>query len=448
MNFTKQFYDFLRGNETHLKLESGKIYIIEIIQSIEVKSKKIVYSNPERATLLVGIKKYDSSTNTQDGHLITLANGAEVLFENIDFSQPEQLYNTQPWAPSLFRSVQDPSARWTAIIKNSSNGENGGFGVGFIYGGIYENSIALINIDFKGSGLMDAKNPYKEGVLRVVLDNVNADFTNPEKYGDNKILTKGIFKNGQFICSGDSNFKFLDNHYFRTDIQSNSSFLIHCGRFTHQIDRLTSLEDWSTCNLRGEIKSGDRVIFNKGRSFFINKEPQAGDTFRVNSQDFHIVEKNRTYVTDWTTWGDNKDQHLAYQVACFTDGKTPQDGEYLIESYNSTFNLWNDEIEVYLVFKDNYDFRSYETTKFGDPEILSGSTLGHLCYNHDVITLWAKDSSLMGYYRQTQDKGRCLGYNMVNCQGFSPEFNPPVTVTHNPNLPMPKRIIDLMSVNR
>jgi len=448
MNFSERFYDFLKGEETYLKLESNIDYVIEILKSVEVKSRKIVYSDPERATLLIGIENYDSSANTQDGHLITLANGAEVLFENINFTQPAQLYNTQPWGPSLFRSVQNPKVKWTAIIKNSNNGEEGGFGVGFIYGGIYENNIALINVNFIGSGLMDAKNPYNGGVLRVSLDNVNADYSKPERYGDNKILTKGIFRNGQFKCTGDFNFKFLDNHYFRTDIQSNSSFLVHAGRFTHQIDRLSSLEDWSTCNLRPAPKKGDNVVFNQGRAFFINKEPQAGDTFIVNGKNYYIVEKNRTYVTDWTAWGDDKNQFLAYQVACFTEGKTLENGEYPIEMYNSTFNLWNDEVKVYLIFKQNYDFRSHETTVFGDREILSGAIIGHLCYNHNVITLWAKDSSLLGYYRQTQGNGICLGYNMVNCSGFSPEFNPPVQVTQDLNLPMPKEIIDLLNVKK
>jgi hypothetical protein len=444
-NITTNFYDFLASKEVFFELKAGDTYTVDRIKSTNISSKKIIYCKDGFAKLVIGIENYDTEKATQSGHLITLKNGAEILIENVHISQPPQIYSTQPWMPSLFRSSQDQNAKWAVVIKNNDNGENGGFGVGFVYGGLSENNIALIDWKFKGVGLMDAKNPYPGCVLNVTIDNVNADYTNLKKWGDNKTLVKGIFKNDTFTVTEGFNFEFLNNYNFQEDSNSNSSFLIHSGRFTFQIDRNKSLLDWNTCKLRPRPFTGENVTINKGRAFFIGKEPQAGDIFYINGTGYIIKEKNRTYYTDWTKWGDDKNLDLAFQLACFTDAKLPEDGIYTIEAYEAIFYAPKNAVDAYLVFKANFDFRSYPTTEFGDREILSGATVGHLCYNHDVITLWAKDSSLLGYYRQTQDNGKTNGYNMVNCVGFENEFNPPVEVTKDKNKPMPQVVLEMLA---
>jgi hypothetical protein len=60
-----------------------------------------------------------------------------------------------------------------------------------------------------------------------------------------------------------------------------------------------------------------------------------------------------------------------------------------------------------------------------------------------MISLWAENVQHKGYYRQSSNgKGKTLGYNMINCEGFYDEFNPPVDVTTEK--PMPERIAELL----
>lgn len=449
IQFTKQFYEGIAKGS--IILESGKTYLVDYIKNTVVSGRlTITTTGKERANLIIGKPNYLMYTNTQSGNLLDLVNNSEVIINNVNFTQPPQIKATQPFAPSIFRSTQDSNAKWTVIVKDCDTtifGENGGFGLGFLYGGISGNYAALINFKHAGPGLMDAKNPYAGSVMYITLDNVAADYKNPEKFGTNKLLVTGrVNSNNTFTITDGGQLEFLYNHYFTTDTGSNMSFLVHIGRFTFMIDTINSVIDSYNCNLRPAPKTGENVVINRGRAFFIGKEPHAGDSFKINDVTYNIVQKNRTYVTDWTTWGDEFNKELAYQLECLTDVKLPSDGTYSIESYTSSFNLYDQIQPTYMIYKGNYDFRSYPTTKFEDGEILSGPVMGHQSYNHSTISLWARDAYLEGYYRQTDNGiGETLGFNMINCYGFSPEFNPPVPVTNDPTIPMPKRITDLLA---
>ena len=449
IQFTKQFYEGVAKGS--IILESGKTYLVDYIKNTVINGRlTITTTGVERANLIIGKPNYLMYTNTQSGNLFDLVNNSEVIINNVNFTQPPQIKATQPFAPSIFTSTQDSNAKWTVIVKDCDTtifGENGGFGLGFLYGGISGNYAALINFKHAGPGLMDAKNPYAASVMSITLDNVRADYKDPEKFGTNKLLLKGrVNSNNTFTITEGGQLEFLYNHYFITDTGSNMSFLVHIGRFTFMIDTINSVIDSYNCKLRPAPRTGENVVINKGRAFFVGKEPHAGDSFVINNVRYNIVQKNRTYVTDWTTWGDEFNKELAYQLECLTDIKLPIDGTYSIESYTSTFNLYDQIQPSYIIYKGNYDFRSYPTTKFGDGEILSGPVMGHQSYNHSTISLWARDAYLEGYYRQTNNGlGETLGFNMINCYGFSPEFNPPVPVTNDPNMPMPKRITDLLA---
>lgn len=449
IQFTKQFYEgIVKGS---LVLESGRTYIVDYIKSTVVYGRlTITTTGIGRATVIIGKENYLPYTNAQSAYLFDLINNSEVIINNVNLTQPRQIKATQPFTPSIFRAINDKNARWTVVVKDcdtTASGENGGFGLGFLYGGISENHAALINFKHAGPGLMDAKNPDSGSVMYITLDNVNADYSNPEKFGTNKLLLNGRVNNDNtFTIVSGGQMEFLYNHYFITDIGSNMSFIVHIGRFTYMIDHINSVIDSFNCKLRPVPKSGETVFINGNRAFFIGKEPQAGDSFVINGVTYKIVEKNRTYVTDWTAWGDDVNKHTAYQPACFTDVPLPANGYHTLSSYTSSVNIYGQAQPAYLVYKGNDDFRSYPNTTFGNSEIISGPVMGHQSYNHSTISLWGKNASLIGYYRQTNNGlGNTLGFNMINCKGFSPEFNPPVPVTNDPNLPMPKRITDLLA---
>jgi len=453
IQYTKEFYEgIVKGS---LILESDKTYLVDYIKTTPIYSKlKITTTGKLPATLIIGKENYLAYTNTQAGYLFDVRNGAEIIIDNVNFTQPKQIVSSQPFMPSLFNSVQDENAVWTILIKNYNNAaiaRNGGFGLGFLYGGKPGNYVGLINVKHVGPSLMDLKNPYGGGVMYLVMENVDADYKNPYEWGTNKLLIKGkVNTNNTFTITRGGTIQFLYNHYFTTDVVSNMSFLAHVGRFTFMIDTIGSVIDSYNFKLRPAPKDGDKVVIKRDgttpRAFFVGKEPHAGDKFVINGITYTIVQKNRTYVTDWTTWGDQYNKELAYQLACFTDISLPIDGEYVLSSYVSSFNLTDIEQPAYLIYKGNYDFRTYSNTKFEDNEVLSGPVVAHQCYNHSTISMWDKNAKLIGYYRQTNNgDGNTLGFNMINCEGFSPEFNPPVAVTNDPNLPMPARIKDLLA---
>jgi hypothetical protein len=109
---------------------------------------------------------------------------------------------------------------------------------------------------------------------------------------------------------------------------------------------------------------------------------------------------------------------------------------------------------VYLVYKDDFNFRTRPTTLFGAYEVLNARAGAHMAYNHRSISLWAKDVDLNSgmeegnndpYYREsTLGEGISLGYNIVNCKGFDDEFSDKVITTDKP---MPERILSLKNNN-
>lgn len=445
-NFTQEFYDQVRNPDVReINIPEGT-FRIDTIQSVNIERSLKIKSPSNRSNILIGKEFYDPSTKSESEFLFFLKRG-DLLIENVNFCQPQQIRSTQPWMPNLFRSEENDKAKWTAVVKNCDTtffGRNGGMGLGRFYGSIEENHIAAINMKHVGVGYMEAKNPWKDCVLYVTLDNVKTDAIDQTEWGSGNFLTKGVISDNLLTLTGSTSFKSLYNVFFLEDKGSNRAFIAHIGRFTFLIDRVDALRSEKACVLRLAPKAGDRVKVKDGLVFFIGKEPQASDSFQIFGVNHTITMKNRTDATKWVTWAGSKDHELAFQLGCKTDIPI-SDGEYYLDSYNSTFDLNGKEQDLYLVYKGNQDFRSYPNTEFGNGEIIFGDVVSHLCYNHDVISLWAKDTDMLGYYRQTQHEGKTLGYNMVNCKGFQDEFNPPVPVTSNSNLPMPERVLNVLN---
>ena len=450
IDITDLYYETLANGNGNLQLDRGKKYRVNTIQTIDVNrdiSIKAV-GEGERPLLVIGKENYVMYVDEgEDGFLFNLNNGT-VVIEGVDICLPPQLPNVARYSPSFFTSKQDSKARWTALVKDCNTlryGKNGGLGMGTTYGGESENHLAFINVQHGGSNLMQAKNSYPESVMYITTDRVTTDYKEEDNWQDMAQLTKGIVqsKDNRLILTGDKPISCIYNHFFNVDVGSNRSTILNIGRFTFIINALPTVINDYTVQLRPAPKAGESVIIRKGRAFFVDREGQAGDTFKINGQNFFINKKHKSENDEWTNdFGKGNNQDIVFTPICFTEETLPSDGFYTIEEYTSSFDLYDQDQPIYLVYKADMFAISTVDSEFGDWQMLK-SRRDHICYNHDTISLWAKDTKIEGYYRQSQHgKGFTLGYNMINCSGFSSEFNPPVEITTDK--PMPKRISDLL----
>lgn len=451
IDITSKWYETFASGSGELVLESGKTYLLDDVQKIPVNGKlTIKTSGPEPAYLWVGKEDYILYVDEgQSTILFYLKNGAEVIIDNIYPSlrcgrrDVQQMYSVN-W----FESEQNSNARWTAIVKNCDTGylaKNGGFGTGFLYGGTSENHVAFINYKHYGPMIMELKNPYENGVMYATMKNVQTHFEDEANWAKKKFQTTGIIGDNNILTlTGDVETSCLYNHFFNVDTGSNRSTIAHIGRFTFMIDHIGAVIDKKNIQLRPSPKTGEKVYVRGGKFFFDKREPHPSDTFRINGQAYTIKEKLKTEWDLWTNeWGKGNHPQTFNSPEIITDIQTTlADGEYLLESYTSTFDQRNINQEIYLIYKDDFNFKTTPVTQFGDSQILMTRDGWHIAYNHRQISLWVENVHLQGYYREsTKGDGISLGYNMVNYSGFDDEFSIKEITTDKP---MPERITNLI----
>lgn len=406
----------------------------------------------EGKVLKVGIDYYDRWTNSynQPSYLFDVRN-TEFIIDGHICQGPQIKNSIEPVRINLFYTYPDPSLKWTIILMNCDStklGRNGGIGLGFLYGGLRENHIAAINVKHAGGMFMDAKAAIggsSNTVLGVTLNKVSTDYENEAEFGSWKVKVEGKVEDGNFVITSNDNTNQIRNTFFSDTGVGNYAYIIHIGRYTFMI-KPSNVIDLKTIKLY-PIAHGKRSIriFNS-KVYTIGSEGHAGDTFTLNGKTFTCIEKGRDDYPYWTNAQNNPDMNdIRYIPFLKTDIPLPAEGYYEVE-WNSSIKDLSFSQPAYLLYKESsYGFHTYPNTKFENPTVMSGGVVGHDMYNHAKITLWAKDVVQRGYYRQTNPGGMCLGYNMVNCTGFKQQFNPPVPVTNDPNLPMPKRITDLLN---
>lgn len=458
IDITTLWYDTFKTGSGTLILESGKTYSISTVKRIKITGKvRIKTTGTQPAYLLVGKEMYILYIDEgQDTVLFDLNDGADVLIDNIHPSLRPQNRNVQQmYSVNWFSSVQNADVKWVALVKNCVVGEYGGFGIGLVYGGTKENYIGLINYKHSGPMLGELKNPYKDSVLHVVLDNVTTNYTDPFQWSKRAHKTTGIIYPNTNILSltGSIETSCLYNHFFNVDTGSNRSTIAHIGRFTCMVDSIGAVIDQRHIQLRPVPKAGDKVVVKGGRFFFPKKEPHPNDIFSINNITYTIKEKLKTENDEWTnSFGSGNSPLTVKAPQCFVNEVVNiVDGEYVLDHYESSFNQFNISQEIYLIYKDDLNFRTTPTTKFGDYNILEARGGAHIMYNHRHISIWAKDVDLNSgmengnadpYYREsTLGEGISLGYNIVNCKGFDDEFSDKLITTDKP---MPSQIKDLV----
>lgn len=452
-NIQKDWDEFLSGNDTHLTI-SGNCEV-PLITTHNVNSLKVI-KGENNALIKFGVENYNkwSAEIAQSGSLIRLTNGAKVLIQNVDICQPKQLTNViEPWRPKIFVSEPNKDSKWTAIVDNCDTtklGENGGFGIGFVYGGTGENSIMARNMIHVGDQFCDAKVAVgrdPDSVLKLVLHDVKTGSDDDKQFATNALKIRGVIDNEKLTITSNDLMDQFRNSYFDENTKhsmGNYACLIHVGRFTMMYDPERIIDNKSV-GIRPIAKGKVKITVKGGSAYLHNDyEGHAGDSFSIDGKTYDISEKNRT---DFNLWADSYNN--GWKDNFFTQNpslkiKQPLvDGDYDVQ-WNSSFDI-NGEQEMYLIYKESsHWFKTTPSTQFKDAEVMSGGVIGHNMYNHHNITLDARNVVQKGFYRQSPRGGKCLGYNMINCTGFKNQFDPPVEVT-NLDLPLPKEMEELLN---
>jgi hypothetical protein len=466
IDITSLWYDTFKSGSGELILESGKTYSISTVKRQRITGRvRIKTTGAQPAYLWVGKAMYLIYVDSgEDSVLFELANGADVLIDNVWPSLREQDRDVQQmYSVNWFTSVQDPNATWTASVRNCDTtflGRNGGFGMGVLYGSTGHNYIEFKNYKHAGPMIMELKNPYPNAVMYLVMDNVTTDYVNSSEWSKRAHLTTGkISKSNNVLnLTGDVEVSCLYNHFFLVDKGSNRSFLAHVGRFTFMVDNVDAMIDLKNIQLRPAPKAGEKVLIKRDgqgvvRLFFNGREAHVGDTLKIQGSNFSIREKLKTENDEWTNnfGGGNSPLTIKAPQMFINELTNLPNGEYIIEEYNSSFNLFDVDQPVYLIYKDDLNFRTTMSTKFGDWQVLESRGGWHMAYNHRNISMWVKDVDLNSgipngdtdpYYREsTNGSGISLGYNIVNCKGFDDEFSDKLITTDKP---IPNRIKNLV----
>jgi len=422
-NITDEFNNMVADGAEAFNYQ-GSTYEVKAIKRQNLNRPFTLKGND--TTIIFGKENYDKWNDpAQDSSLFHLMDGAKFYSEGINYCQPKQIINVEPWMPTLFSSVQNPDAQWSAIVKDCDTtkmGRNGGFGLGTLYGSNKGNLVGAINYKHLGNGFIEGKASIGDnvgGILKVYLNDVMTDGSNEEEFGSNRLLVKGFVKNNVFTITSEHKTNFLFNHFFNSDKGDNYAHILHIGRFTFMIDDIESIIDDKRIKLRPNADGVTRIRLIDGKIYTPQRESHAGDLIG------HIA-MNEKWRDEHPVWSNNfnpKGSEIAYHpylIPLSTAGLSDNMSVMWISSWDQE----GVEQDAYLISKGNDFFRTYPHTEFGKSwEVLRGMVMGHNMYNHQQITLYAENVVQKGYYRQTSRTGKSLGYFMTNCQGFKDEFN-------------------------
>jgi hypothetical protein len=447
--------NFVGRNE--IKLESGKHYKAGLIRSqmLHGRNVKIYSDNPENRPILeFGVKDYTPLKHgKQDGQLFMMHDNSSLVIENVDVCQDQQATTVETFNPRLFISAQWPSARWTAVVRNCDTtrlGKNGGFGVGLVYGGTQENHFGLINFKHFGTGLMDAKNPYKDGVLYVTLRDVDCYAREDAKLNQTDFQHIGSLKDN--VLTFDGSVYSLTSGYNWTWMD-NDSYIVLYDRYTFFLDGYASdtVVSDNQFRVRPQAKGKCTVgVLSANEIYSDVIEMHAGNKFNYQGQTYIIVSKDRIsypLFDDRTT--EAKKEPLKSRALVYTLNRILPVTNQLIEiDYLSPQIEFTDK-PITLLYKGNGGFKTNDyLTIYRQDDMLNSRGIGHLSYNHSDISMDAKNVKHLGFYRGSErGNGKSLIWNLDNCEGFEDSgvwFKTAIPVTRDQNLPLHSRIASLL----
>lgn len=429
-----------------LELQSGKTYVIPEFNKIDINSGLFIFSIGG-ANLKMGLEDYfpwaSRKAKKQDGFLFDFGgNSAEIGFKKVNFLPPHRRVKAaQIFYSSLFKSFPKKDQEFriavldmdTTLEVDSSDSRLNqvGFGFGFLYSSENGNYVIGKNIKHRGPGFMDFKANYGGGLF-AIFENVTTNFLNEEEFASPRIKIRGFLKDNIFtITSGHTIYQIYTYDFG----EGNVSHILHFGRYTFIIDGKPAVLNACQFKVRPFANGKTSLLVRDSQSVYAKSfELHAGDKLTLNGEVFTIIEKTRTYVTEWM----EGDSNVKYSMCLKLDKKLPVSSgfhDFQVESVGESINN-GQEVDAYLIYKSNYEFRTYLNTKFGDSEVLSSDPVGHLSYNHKEITLWAKSFKHNGFYRQSlSGSGNSKGYTLIDCEGFGGQFSPDVEVKNSGEMP-------------
>lgn len=445
----------VKSNPTHaIELQSSVTYVIPEFEKMDLTSDFYLFSKG-KTNLKIGLEDYFSISSkknkNQSGFLFDLGGRSlNIGIVNVNFIPPfRRVPAAQVFATSLFQSIPEKNQQTkVAVINMDTTVEldntdvrynQVGFGFGFFYSSEKGNYIVGKNIKHRGPGFMDFKANFGGGLF-AVFENIQTDFKNEESFASPRIKVKGILKDNTFtITSGQTIYQIYTYDFG----SGNVAHILHLAGYTFIIDGPGAVINAVKIKLRPYADGPTRLKIRDKRSVYAkNHELHAGDELVLSNQSYRIIEKTRTYVTEWAEGDDD----VKYAMVLKLDKDLPlSEGLETFDVRSVGKSLFDGkETDAFLIYKANSEFRSYPTTNFGDREIISSNPVGHLSYNHKEITLWAKEFKHNGFYRQSlSNVGQSNGYTLIDCEGFDGQFSPDTVVKNSG--PMPEKAQSFLS---
>ncbi|MBN3580862.1 hypothetical protein JYB64_00585 [Algoriphagus aestuarii] len=429
-----------------LELQDDQVYVIPQYNKSDFNTDFFLIAK-KGASLKIGWEDFfqwsEINTIKQDAHLFDVGgNSLTIGTKNVNFLPPfRRLSGAQLFFTSLFKGQPNSEQQLNVIVESMDTTlevtnkdpryNQFGFGFGFMYSSNNGNYIVGKNISHRGPGFMDFKANYGGG-LYAVFENIQTDFKDEDKFASTKFKVRGNLKNNIFTITSQNTIYQIYSYDFGT---GNVAHILHFGRFTFMIDGKDAVINATQFRVRPYAKGPIKLKVQNNQMVLAKKvELHAGDELMYQGLTYKIIEKTRTYVTEWMQGDDN----TRYAMGLKLDKPLPMDSgivDFEVKSIGESLNNGID-LDAYLIYKANYEFRSYVDTKFGDREILDSTPVGHLSYNHKEISLWAKKFKHNGFYRQSLSHvGATNGYTLIDCEGFDGQFNPEVEITKSGDMP-------------
>jgi hypothetical protein len=512
IEFTDEFYRLVRDPLVNdIKLDEGKIYIVNRIRVTNLRQRKLrIHSDSKRATIIFGVENYTPILHgPQDGFLFMMQHDSELIIDNVNICQPKQLKTVQYFNPRILNSLAQSSVKFTAVIRNCDTtvmGNNGGFGIGFVYGHTEENHVALINFKHYGVGLMDAKNPYTNGITYVTMRDVDAYAREDANLSKTDFEHTATLKDGILTFDG-SVYQFTSGYNWNW--KDNDSYIVLHDRYTFFIDGfksetvvsdnqfrirpqangLTKLGIWDKRTVYSnevEMHAGDKFIYNNIEYTILSKDRHQYEWF--DSRTTHCIavperERGLRYVVDkdiqlpqnYKNYGrawvverngvvvrDNFDNVVNHYILLnrITDTNINREDIFL-KALGDSYIVYNQitvdyrgtqinftESPITLLYKANSNFNTTINTKYRESPIMFGRGIGHLSYNHSDISMDAINVKHLGFYRGSEKgNGKSIIWNLYNCEGFEDSgvwFKTAIPLTNIADLPLHHRIQNIL----
>lgn len=442
-------------------LQDGKKYRIKEYTRQKIFKDFFIVSKG-KAELVFGVDYFNQWDNSnrinQDKFIFDLGTwNANIGIINVDISNAPMVPEAQPFYRCLFtNSIEKGQSGCIGLINSKTDLE-----FGIIYSGNEDNPLTLIqkNIHFQGILWQELK-ANNGGGIQLVMDSCELKQLDPPVYfqkqfsfyQDRVVVGEGTFFQIETLFQGfgnSSNIVFVEgmtfllppktffinyhNRYNNDQIQEanfDQSHLIH--RIPRKGDRFLMSRSYHTS---GNIKPDMiRNVINWAKLQIPSQtnrvhELQAGDQVKIADQIYTIKIKDRLNGVDFASEYRFNDQDSYYSAEFKLDRPLPDHLSMIVpvEVVLSRAEKLLDgrPKNGYMIFKYNKHWQTNTEVDHGLEYMLTSNPFGVLSYNHQEISIWARNTSHNGFYRQSRSGiGQSKGYTLINCKGFQDEFNP------------------------